>query len=217
MTTAKCLFGGALFAAGLASHAQAQEFTFELREGGAYTTSDAYVYASLAGAASSDYFMSYNPGAAMYTLGALRGASIATSQLSAGAMSTYAAAATDGGSYAQARGFAYVSFDAGELLHIVWDFTNESPDFRPFFSDISVINMTTFTEEFGLDIANDPSDYFGDVMFAPTPGHKYSIRMASLAGTGGSSLAGISVVLVPAPGVLGIASAAGLVALRRRR
>lgn len=214
MSAKKCLFGGALFAAGLASHAVAQDFNFQVNYGGAYPTS--FGYAVAYGSFGYDYatFDSYDPNAATFDLSAAYGGSQARATLAASFMAASASSASGG--YAAGGSYAYVTFDPGEFLRIVWDFSNEDPNFSPFSSDILIINWTTVAIEFAIDPSGSPTDpTSGDVIFAPTPGHFYAIRLEAWAFNGGSTSARIDVI--PAPGALALAGLGGLVAVRRRR
>jgi MYXO-CTERM domain-containing protein len=213
----KCLFGGALFAAGLAAHtASAQTFPFGVNFGGAYPTSIANGYAYSGGGYAYGSFVSFNPAAATgsYSLNygtASTFASVGDSQMYAGAGT---GAALD---FAQAQAYAYLVVNQTIDVLIEWDFSGEDDTLDPFFSDIQVVDWSAGgTIIFAVDPSGNPLDPFaGSVVLTLNAGTNYSILLESVATDGGNSWARATVI--PAPGALALVGMGGLVAARRRR
>lgn len=223
-STKKCLFGGALFAAGVASHADAQQFQFELNYYGFYPTAFTVGYAYggttsfgapltqlqqnlsyTAGVpAAPAYVFAYGVGGSGYT---------GFNLLHAYAWSTV------GSSIPVGIGQAYAYFSVADSafdLAIDWDFSNElGLGAGGFFGDISVIDWTTLTQVFVIDLNNGIGAEAGSTVVDLEAGHFYSILLDTGATAGGFSVA--DAYIVPTPASAALLGLGGLVATRRRR
>ena len=214
----KCLFGGALFAAGLAAHtASAQTFPFGVNFGGAYPTSVASGYAYSGGGYAYGSFVSFNPAAATGSY-ALNYGTVSTFA-SVGASQMYAEANSGGAAdFAQAQAYAYLVVGASIDVLIEWDFSGEDAFLGPFFSDISVVNWSAGgTSVFAVDPSFDPlAPASGSIVLTLAAGTNYSILLETNATDAGGS-AWARATVIPAPGALALVGMGGLVAARRRR
>lgn len=207
-TTTKCLFGGALMAAGM-SNAMAQEFTLPGNiPPYADTIVQAYVY---------DYYTIGNVGG--YNINGGFGDSYSVSTAygsgSASISSNMLMAMSDGfgntdslgGAFAQAYGYLAVTLDG--VLNLAWDFTGEG-GFGPL-GGISIVDWTNG----GVEIFGTDAFTAGTASVNLLAGINYGISLIATSSQDTSAFA--SATLVPAPGVLGLLGAAGIVATRRRR
>ncbi len=207
-TTTKCLFGGALMAAGM-GNAMAQEFTLPGNiPPYADTLVQAYVY---------DFYTIGNVGG--YNLNGGFGDSYSVSTAygagSASITSTSLSAMSNGigntdylgGAFAQAYGYLSVTMDA--VLNLAWDFTGEG-GFGPL-GEISIVDWTNG----GVEIFGTDAFTAGTASVNLMAGINYGINVVATSAPDTSAFA--SANLVPAPGVMGLIGAAGLVATRRRR
>lgn len=222
---AVALFGGALFAAGVA-HAQELEFA---SNGGGYFASTYTTAIGYDGLTNYVYEqnISYSPSeiaAPVFAAdgGWTGGASITATQMTAVAY----AGSTALGDYANARGiaYAYVQQSADTQVRFDWDFSNEIPGEDPYFSFIQVFDFTNGVLAFSVDVTGDPASAFaGSAVITLEAGVGYGITLSSdifedaALGTAANGVATASLTVIPAPGAAGLLGVAGLVAARRRR
>ncbi len=225
--TKTCLFGGALFAAGVAGQADAN-VDFEFNFGGAYPTSFTLAYAT----DGSTYFgspafilnqyVSYSPGTSpVPTAVAVGYGYVAYGSVSA----TYMAAGAYGGvAYGAGVGIgqAYAYFSAGTAQYVTidWDFSNEfNTGSYGFYGDIALVDWTAGgVTVFSIDLSLNPGDPLaGSVNIALAAGTNYSLLLDAAAVQGGNSWATATFSKIPAPASAGLLGLAGLVAVRRRR
>lgn len=207
----KTLFGGALMTAGIATAHAAPEFTLP---GNIPPYADTIVGAYAYDYYTAPYFAGgYTENGGFgdsYTVSAPTG-NLATGSITSTALTASADASgnTDylGGAFAYSYG--YVSVTENATLNMAWDFTQEG-GFGPI-GEIQVIDWSAggvlVFETTPFTAGSDSVDLFA--------GTNYGILVLANAGGGGTASA--SAVLVPAPGVMGVLGAAGLVATRRRR
>ncbi len=207
-TTTKCLFGGALMAAGM-GNAMAQEFTLPGNiPPYADTILGAYVY---------DYYTVGNIGGQSVNGGFGDSYSVSSAYGSGSASigSNMLMAMSDGfgntdslgGAFAQAYGYLSVTLDG--VLNLAWDFTGEG-GFGPL-GRISIVDWTNG----GVSVFSTDPFTAGTASVNLIAGINYGINLVATSSQDTSAFA--SATLVPAPGVLGLLGAAGIVAVRRRR
>ncbi|GJM19655.1 MAG: hypothetical protein DHS20C14_18680 [Phycisphaeraceae bacterium] len=218
-----CLFGGTLFAAGVAGQADAQ-ITFELNVGGAYPTSftTGYAYGLLS------QYVSYSPGTSPVAPALAIGYGyVGYGYVSAGSMyaTSYSYGSVNYGSgYQNAVGQAYAYFSVATPTDVTisWDFSNEfgAGSNYAFFSDISLTDWTNGgVGIFAVDPSLDPlTPLTGSTTISLSAGINYSLLLeASTGANTGSAWAHAVFTKVPTPASAAVLGLAGLVATRRRR
>ncbi|MEQ8770837.1 MAG: VPLPA-CTERM sorting domain-containing protein [Phycisphaerales bacterium] len=226
-TTKSCLFGGALFAAGVAGQADAN-IDFESNFGGAYPTSFTLAYATDGSTyfgspnAILNQYVSYSPG----TSPVAPALAIGYGYVAYGYVSnTYMAAVAYGGIAGGAGvgiGQAYAYFSAGttQYVNIQWDFSNEfNTGSYGFYGDIALVDWTAGgVTVFSIDLSLNPGDPLaGSVNIALAAGTNYSLLLDAGATQGGDAFATATFSKIPAPASAGLLGLAGIAAVRRRR
>ena len=209
--TTKTLFGGALMMAGMTAGAAAQEFT---QPGNVppyaddFTAAYVYDFYALGGAVggvqtNGGFPSSYGVGTAYGSADA----SITSTSLEASAEAVNNTDLAFGFAYGASYGYLGVTVDG--VLNLAWDFTAEGAG-----GPLGVIEIVDWSAG-GVLVFETDAFTAGTDSVALSAGTTYGILVRANAGPGGSAFA--SAVLVPAPGVMGVLGAAGLVAARRRR
>jgi hypothetical protein len=201
----KCLFGGALFAAGIgASIASAQEFpfsySFALASVGDIVDMDPYV---------SDQFT----GAGFFSIAAAYGSSSATASASATEMRGTSILNDGPGLFAGAGSFfAYFTVSTDTMVTVSWDFSGDSlgPNVIP-----SVIFLQNLSNNDVLLDETAETMVIGSVDIALEAGEEYFAQALAVAGDLDVGTSFYSIV-IPAPPA-GVLALAGLAAARRRR
>ncbi len=224
-----CLFGGALFAAGVSGQADAA-VDFELNFGGAYPTSftlgyvtDGTTYFGAPNAILNQY-VSYSPGtspvapALAVGYGYVAYGYVGSNYMLALAYGTNGAY----GGYGAGIGQAYAYFSAGttQYVTIEWDFSNEfGTGSYGFFGDIALVDWTAGgVTLFSIDLSLNPGDPLsGSVDIALAAGTNYSLLLDAGATNTGDAFARATFSKIPAPASAGLLGLAGIAAVRRRR
>ena len=210
----KCLFGGAMFAAGIAAQANAQQFNIEVGPYGIAAL--AYSYQFSYNTYASDYQLAYGAFVPQYATTTLDGVT-GTAMVTNTTIASSASGQTPGQPNDQFNlAYAYFNVDPGVTLDIEWDFSALSVS--PFFGFggvIQVLNLDSGIVEFAVDQAlGDPLT--GSMNFDPVDGASY--RAAVNVGgffTGGEASA--SITTVPTPAGATLLAMGGFMAARRRR
>jgi hypothetical protein len=201
----KCLFGGALLAAGMGtSSASAQEFsfsyTFALTSVGDILDLDPYV---------SDTFA----GAGFFSIGVNYGSSSASASASATAMNG-ASVLNDGPGLFAGSGsfFSYFTVSADTSVNASWDFSGDSlgPNIIP-----SVIFIQDVTNNVVLLNETAATMTTGNVDIGLQAGVEYFVQALAVAGDQGLGTSSYTIA-IPAPAT-GVFALVGLAAFRRRR
>lgn len=230
-TSHKCLFGGALFAAGLAPEAaQAQGFDFVVNFGGAYPSSFAQAYSGFVTGYGTTQGFTGTGSAAVYfsgeqgpytassaynnysSLTAYGYAYVGEYLLTANSSTAYGYASYSYFNYSLAQAYGYVQVAQSSTADITWDFTNQ--DFPPGTFPASRVFIYNWTiGAFVFDTSVEALS--GSTSVQLEPGNFYAINVdATSAGAGSTSSGSIS---IPTPSVLATLGVAGLGLSRRRR
>lgn len=225
-TTKTCLFGGALFAAGVAGQADAN-IDFESNFGGAYPTSFTLGYATDGSTyfgspnAILNQYVSYSPG----TSPVAPALAVGYGYVAYGYVSNDYMLALAYGGYAGGIGVgigqAYSYFSAGSALSVTieWDFSNEfNTGSYGFFGDINLVDWTAGgVSLFQVDLQIDPTQLTGSTTINLAAGTNYSLLLDAGASAGGDGFARATFNKIPAPASAGLLGLAGIAAVRRRR
>jgi hypothetical protein len=201
----KCLFGGALLAAGMgASSASAQEFNFSysfaLTTVGDILDMDPYV---------SDTFA----GAGFFSIGAAYGSSSASASASATSMAGTSVLNDGPGLFAGSGSFfSYFTVTSDTNINASWDFSGDSlgPNLIP-----SIIFIQDITNNVVLLNETAATMTTGSVDIALQAGVEYFAQALAVAGDQGLGTSSYNIA-IPAPAT-GVLALAGLAAFRRRR
>ncbi len=198
-TTASCLFGGALFAAGVAHAAPQFDFIDNPAENELY----AYAYDSANG-----YAYGYaSSGTVSYTF-----ADVSASAMLASAGASVATSITGGGPFNSADTFVRADFTvSGETVgRAAWDFAELGGVVSP---QLRVRDLTNDATLFTLTAGDGMSGVFDVTLQA---GVLYTLELVSFQ-QGNGGFASLSFTAIPSPGAAGGLGLAGLWAVRRRR
>lgn len=194
----KCLFGGALVAAGLANAANAQlsfSSTFSIQAG-------AYAY----GGGTGPVFDTFTGPGFWSVIADDQGLGVATTSSNANQVLFNAYAASGGGSYV--TNFApgsYFTVGSDVVASAAWDFTNDSGS-----GEFTIDNVTD-----GVNLLSAGPGSSGSIPITLEAGKTYTMTFGIFqidgTGNGGGSL------IIPAPSSVALLALGGLFATRRRR
>lgn len=193
--TKKCLFGGALFAAGLAVQANAQLNVDQV-------TSFTQVF----GSGANDAYAYGNGNTTVVFVAPLTGIGSATLSN----MGVMADLTVGGVGYGVARAIAFVTVDVATPLSIAWDFS-DVPVGGLSYAYVGVYDLTNSVSLFS---AVDPSAGL-DTSVTLQPGIDYVLT--AHADSDAPSVMFASITAIPAPGSLALLALGGMTARRRRR
>ncbi len=189
------LFGGTLCAAGVA---HAQQFEFELRNGGAQPCTAAYAYGSdLPGIGSYDYDLTLNfapsPAYASANYNGFGGDVVVSSEIVAAAAysETYL-----GQGIGRAEGYAYFSVSSPAEILIEWDFSGEQSPFAFAYSSLSLTDWSAGGSTVFSVMSGDASS--GSAQIPLTPGDRYGLDLIAVSFEFGSGVSWANATLLPA-------------------
>ncbi|GJM19569.1 MAG: hypothetical protein DHS20C14_17820 [Phycisphaeraceae bacterium] len=184
-TTTICLFGGALFGAGLAHTAAAQEFEFLSYNGGASNTSYLIAYGTdLPGIGSYDLVIAPNgdPGSATDSISAnYNGFGGAMSISYTSILCEAYASSAYGPGYGFAGGYAYFTVTAAADLMVAWNFTSERPGSLFADSSLVLVDRTGSPNTLLSVSSSNGAPSSGTATIPLTPGNRYLYALTNLA------------------------------------